>query len=100
MCLLGYVARHVTESNNNTELWCKSYSDAIQSRKCIRAVKIQSSNFVTRSTPELGNLGKVAAFQNGLASDMTVNSTMSVLLSVLKAHAPHKFTDTSGHLLR
>ena len=105
--LVGYVARHVTESNNkqtnkqmNTELWCKSYSDAIQSRKYIRVMKIQSSNFVTRSTPELGNLGKVAAFQNGLSSDTTENSTTSVLWAILWALPPHKNANTSNHLLR
>lgn len=53
-------------------------------------MKIQSSNFATHSTTELGNLGKVAAFQNGLASDTTVNSTMCVLWPILWALPPHK----------
>jgi len=63
-------------------------------------MKIQSPNFVTRSTPELGKLGKVAAFQNGLASFATVNNTTSVLWSILLALPSHKDTNTSNHLLR
>jgi len=63
-------------------------------------MKIQSSNAVTRSSPEIGNLGKVAAFQNGLPSNTTVNSAMSMLCSILWAVPPHKNTNTSNHLLR
>jgi len=46
-------------------------------------MKILSSDFVTRSNPELGKLCEVAAFQNGLTSDTTVNSTMFMLWSIL-----------------